>query len=280
MDYQMCIYSLQKLKKLIGLDWEMCYISWHRYPRLFKHFSLCMKSPRISMLSSTSDVSTFCYSYFSCYLSSRFVANCAFFIDSVIYLIGYLVYLRDLRNSIFTGKVPAIRTISLSQIIAEDENIKGFRECDQMLPSSPSFVELHYPTMVEPATPPSTPSVGNNSNRQPPRPSRYRTILPIEKGFVRIKDIQSRLKLSHEKTKPMRSKSKSEGNLLPQVELSPIYHSPDGNTTTLSPFHHSEKLVASPSISFAFTPPVHGIAKKIQPFNYSKVSFHEEDLES
>jgi hypothetical protein len=51
---------------------------------------------------------------------SRFfvLANGFFLIDSIIYLVAYLIYLFDLRSSLYTGKIPANRTITLKYCLS------------------------------------------------------------------------------------------------------------------------------------------------------------------
>lgn len=41
------------------------------------------------------------------------IGNLLFLLDSLVYLIGYLIFLYDIRSTLLTGKMPVQRTASI-----------------------------------------------------------------------------------------------------------------------------------------------------------------------
>lgn len=55
--------------------------------------------------------------------SSHVTGNVLFLIDSLIYLIGYLLFIYDLRYCLFTGVIPIARTASIRYVYDLRSNV-------------------------------------------------------------------------------------------------------------------------------------------------------------
>jgi hypothetical protein len=144
------------------------------------------------------------------------IANSVFLLDSIIYLVAYLFYLKDLRSSLFTGMIPATRTVSLrfvkslilfffavifnisfSQIIAEEEAIIAHRESDHLLAAcaldSSSLGMADEESITADHNNYTYQNVSARMTNQVPFTSSLK--LPTtEEGYVNMSDIQEKMK--------------------------------------------------------------------------------------
>jgi hypothetical protein len=161
-------------------------------------------------------------------ISSPFrIANSVFLLDSIIYLVAYLFYLNDLRSSLFTGMIPATRTVSLrfvkslsflfflffflccdfnyfffalfnfSQIIAEEEAIIAHRETDHLLAacaldsSSLGMADDEESISADHHT---YQNVSARMTNQVPFTNSSLKLPTTEEGYVNMSDIQEKMK--------------------------------------------------------------------------------------